>query len=30
VLQQELARVQAVLTGISPRPELAGIGAEER
>ena len=30
VLQQELARVQAVLTGISPRPGLAGIGAEER
>jgi len=30
VLQQELARVQAVLTGIGHRPELAGIGAEER
>jgi hypothetical protein len=30
VLQQELARVQAVLTGIGHRPELVGIGAEER
>jgi hypothetical protein len=30
VLQQELARVQAVLTGIGSRPDLAGSGAEER
>jgi hypothetical protein len=29
-LQQELARVQAVLTGIGHRPELAGLGTEER
>jgi hypothetical protein len=30
VLQQELARVEAVLAGIGPPPDLAGSGAEER
>jgi hypothetical protein len=29
VLQQELARVEAVLAGIGPRPDPAGSGAEE-
>ena len=30
VLQQELARIQAVLAGIGPRPDLASPGAAER
>ena len=30
VLQRELARVEAVLAGIGPPPDLAGSGAEER